>query len=281
MTARVHSAASARVNLHVEDTGGNQDPIILIHGWPLSAAAWKGQVPVLRQAGYRVIAYDRRGFGRSDKPKTGYDYDTLAADLKQVIDERGLKNITLVGFSMGGGEVARYIANYAGQSIRAAVFAAAVPPYLYQSADNPDGPMSQSLVDHFLNGLNHDRTAFFKEFIQLFYSAKQTLTVSQDECAHALALAEQAGHEAAIACVKSFALTDFRQDLAKVKLPTLVIHGDADAAVPFAGSGARTHQAIGGSHLTVIGQGPHGINVSHADRFNQALLDFLQTVKSN
>ena len=280
MPTRAQQTSASAVKLHIEDTGGNHDPVVLIHGWPLSGESWKAQVLALCEEGYRVVTYDRRGFGRSAKPETGYDYDTLAADLKQVIDARGLKNVTLVGFSMGGGEVARYLANYAGEAIRAVVYAAAVPPYLFQSADNPDGPLTQQDVDHFLNGLHTDRDRFFADFIRLFYSADHSLTVSQQECEHALTLAKQSGHAAAIACVKAFALTDFRQDLTKIVLPTLVIHGDADAAVPLAGSGARTHKAIPGSRLSVIPKGPHGINVSHAERFNQVLLDFLRSTRS-
>ncbi|KAF1014209.1 MAG: Non-heme bromoperoxidase BPO-A2 [Stenotrophomonas maltophilia] len=268
--------AASRVRLHVEDSGGTGRPIILIHGWPLSADAWKPQVPVLRDAGYRVIAYDRRGFGRSDKPADGYEYDTLAADLAGIIEDLDLKDVSLVGFSMGGGEVARYNANHGEDPLHSVVFASAVPPYLLKSADNPDGPLPQEKADQMREGLEKDREAFFDGFTNDFFSANGQLKVTESQRKEAIALCHQSDQTAALGCMKAFATTDFRADLKKVSVPTLVLHGDSDATVPFEGSGKRTHAAISGSELVVLKDPPHGCNTSHADDFNLALLNFLK-----
>lgn len=264
------------VRLHVEDSGGTGRPVILIHGWPLSADSWKAQVPVLRDAGYRVIAYDRRGFGRSDKPADGYDYDTLAADLAGLIEERDLKDVSLVGFSMGGGEVARYIGNHGEDRLHSVVFASAVPPYLLKGDDNPEGPLTQDAAEAMASGLKADREAFFEQFTKNFFSAKGKLKVTEAQRQEAITLAHQSDQAAALGCQKAFGTTDFREDLKKVTVPTLVLHGDSDATVPFEGSGKRTHQAIAGSEVVVLEDAPHGCNVSHADDFNLALLNFLK-----
>ena len=267
--------AAARVRLHVEDTGGNGRPVVLIHGWPLSAESWKAQVPVLKDAGYRVVAYDRRGFGRSDKPADGYEYDTLADDLAGVIDDLKLQDVTLVGFSMGGGEVARYIARHGQQRLHSVVFAAAVPPYLLQTPDNPDGPLTQAKADEMRQGLESDRAAFFDGFTTGFFSANGVLKVSEKQRQEAIALCEQSDQTAALGCMNAFATTDFREDLKKVTVPTLVLHGDSDGTVPYAGSGKRTHAAIAGSEAVVLKDAPHGCNASHAEQFNAALVAFL------
>ncbi|WP_303637722.1 alpha/beta fold hydrolase [Stenotrophomonas tuberculopleuritidis] len=268
--------SASTVRLHIEDTGGSGRPVILIHGWPLSAEAWKAQVPLLRDAGYRVISYDRRGFGRSDKPADGYDYDTLAADLAGVIDERNLRDVTLIGFSMGGGEVARYIANHGEDRLHSVVFASAVPPYLLKTGDNPEGLLSQDKADAMREGLEKDREAFFDGFTRDFFSADGKLMVTEDERQAAIALCHQSDQTAALGCMKAFATTDFRADLRKVTVPTLVLHGDSDATVPFEGSGQRTHAAIAGSEVVVLKNAPHGCNTSHTEAFNLALLAFLK-----
>lgn len=268
--------SAPRVRLHVEETGGDGRPVVLIHGWPLSAEAWKPQMPALRDAGYRVIAYDRRGFGRSEKPESGFDYDTLAEDLAALIDERGLRDVTLVGFSMGGGEVARYIARHGEERLRSVVFAAAVPPYLMKGADNPNGPLTPEKAKQMEDGLKADRTEFFDGFTRDFFSADGVLKVSEAQRQEAIALCHQSDQAAALGCMQAFATTDFRDDLTKIGVPTLVLHGDADATVPFEGSGQRTHAAIAGSELVVLRDAPHGCNTSHADDFNAALLAFLR-----
>lgn len=263
--------------LHVDDTGGDGRPVVLIHGWPLSAESWSEQVPALRQAGYRVVAHDRRGFGRSDKPNGGYDYDTLAEDVQWILTSRDLRDATLVGFSMGGGEVARYMTRFGVERLRSVVFAAAVPPYLLETDDNPDGPLTTEQAAQMEAGLKDDREAFFEQFTTQFFSARGVLRVTEAQRQEALALCRQADQKAALACMESFGTTDFRPDLATVSIPTLVVHGDADAIVPLEGSGARTHAAIPHSELVVLTGAPHGCNVSHAAAFNAALLAFLAT----
>jgi len=274
----VAKAANAdKVRLHIEDTGGGGRPLVLIHGWPLSAQAWDSQVSVLQAAGYRVVAYDRRGFGRSDKPESGYSYDTLADDLQRVIDQCELQDMTLVGFSMGGGEVARYIARCGESRLHSVVFASAVPPYLMKTADNPEGPLTPEKAQEKKQALGRDRSAYFEQFTQDFFSARGVLQVSESQRGDAMALCLQSGQRAALACMDSFGTTDFRDDLKKVSVPTLVIHGDADAIVPIEGSGLRTHRAVAHSRLVRISGAPHGLNVSHAPAFNDALLTFLHT----
>lgn len=268
--------ASEPITIFTEDTGGTGRPVILIHGWPLSGEAWSKQVPALREAGYRVITYDRRGFGRSGKPASGFDYDTLAADLAGLIEDRDLSDVTLVGFSMGGGEVARYVGTYGEDKLRSVVFAAAVPPYLMQGPDNPDGPLTKEKAAEMEEGLRTDRATFFDGFTKDFFSANGELKVTEGERQDAIALCQQSDQAAALGCMEAFGTTDFRQDLPRITVPTLVIHGDADGIVPLEGSGARTHAAVQGSELIVIEDAPHGFNVSHADQFNAALIDFLR-----
>lgn len=264
------------VRLHIEDHGGSGRPVVLIHGWPLTADAWTSQVSELRAAGYRVVAYDRRGFGRSDKPDSDYSYDTLTDDLQRVMDQCGLQDATLVGFSMGGGEVARYVARYGPARLHSVVFAAAVPPCLMQSPDNPDGPLTTATAREKREGLVQDRSAYFEQFTRAFFSANGLLQVTEAQRAEALAMCQQSAQHAALACMDSFATTDFRDDLKVVKLPTLVIHGDADAIVPIEGSGLRTHRAVPHSTLVRVPGAPHGFSVSHAPVFNAALLRFLR-----
>lgn len=269
--------SSHRVRLHVEDSGGEGRPVVLIHGWPLSAASWEAQTGPLRDAGFRVVAYDRRGFGRSEKPEDGFDYDTLADDLAGVLEDLDLQDATLVGFSMGGGEVARYVARHGQARLHSVVFAAAVPPYLRKSDDNPEGPLTDAKAKDMEAGLRADREAFFDQFTRDFFSANGELKVSEAQRQQAIALCLQSDQKAALGCMQAFATTDFRADLEKVTLPTLVVHGDSDATVPFEGSGKRTHAAIAGSELVVLADAPHGCNVSHAGEFNAALLAFLAT----
>ncbi|OBK15719.1 bromoperoxidase [Mycobacterium asiaticum] len=261
--------------LHVDDTGGDGRPVVLIHGWPLSGESWSLQVPVLVDAGYRVITYDRRGFGRSDKPLTGYSYDALAGDLNGLLETLDVRDVTLVGFSMGGGEVARYIATMGEERLRSVVFAAAVTPYLLHTATNPDGPLSKTQAAKMAAALTANQNSFYEEFITEFFSAEGELKVGEAQRQDALALCRQASKPAALACLAAFGASDFRADLGNVTVPTLVVHGDADATIPFEGSGKRTHELISGSQLHVIAGAPHGCNTSHPDEFNRALLSFL------
>ncbi|MCY0386587.1 alpha/beta hydrolase [Robbsia sp. Bb-Pol-6] len=264
------------VELHYEDYGSGK-PVVLIHGWPLSGRSWEAQVPALVGAGHRVITYDRRGFGASSQPWSGYDYDTFAADLHALVTHLDLHDATLVGFSMGGGEVARYIATYGTERVAKAVFAAAVPPYLYKSADNPEGGLDDAAIAQFESGVTGDRLAFLEAFSKAFFSVDGALLVSEAQRAHACQVAAFASPKGTLDCIGAFARTDFRQDLAKIAIPTLIIHGDSDGTVPLGVSGARTHKAILGSTLAVIAGAPHGLNLSHPKEFNAHLLRFLAT----
>ena len=270
-----HHGILKDVNLHVDDTGGVGRAVVLIHGWPLSGESWSEQIPALTAAGFRVISYDRRGFGRSDKPKSGYDYDTLTDDLQAILETLNVTDATLVGFSMGGGEVARYVSRFGEERLHSVVFASAVPPFMQQQADNPDGPLTEELANGMTEGLKADPASFYDGFTVQFFTANGELKVTEAQRQDALRLANQADKNAALQAMAAFGSTDFREDLPKVTVPTLVIHGDGDGVVPFEGSGARTHATITGSDLHVVVGGPHGINVSHANEFNAALLAFL------
>jgi pimeloyl-ACP methyl ester carboxylesterase len=270
-----HHGLFKDTNLHVDDVGGRGRPVVLIHGWPMSGESWSAQVPVLQQAGYRVITYDRRGFGRSDKPRSGYDYDTMTNDLHTLLEALDLTDATLVGFSMGGGEVARYFSKFGADRLRSVVFAAAVPPFLATSDDNPDGPLAPAQAEEMASALRADRDVFFDQFTTQFFSVDGELKVTQPQRQEAIALCRQSDQTAALACMEAFGTTDFRDDLPRVSVPALIIHGDGDGIVPFEGSGQRTHAAIAGSELHVIAGAPHGCNLSHAKEFNQALLNFL------
>jgi pimeloyl-ACP methyl ester carboxylesterase len=270
-----HHGIFKDTNLHVDDFGGSGRPVVLIHGWPLSGESWKAQVPAISAAGYRVVTYDRRGFGRSDKPKHGYTYDTLTEDLHTLLEALDLNDVTLVGFSMGGGEVARYFSQYGSDRLHSVVFASAVPPYLMHTPGNPDGPLAPTEAAKMTAALTADQDSFYDDFTTQFFSANGQLKVTEAQRQEAIAMAEQADKAASLACMAAFANTDFRDDLIKVNVPTLVIHGAADATVPFEGSGQRTHEAIAGSELHVIADAPHGCNVSHPDEWNRVVIDFL------
>ncbi len=262
-------------NLKVRDSGGDGRPVVLIHGWPLSGLSWSEQTGPLTDAGYRVLAYDRRGFGESD-PGDKYDYDSLADDLDNILTELDLSDVTLVGFSMGGGEVARYASKHGEDRLHSVVFAGAIPPFLLKSDDNPDGPLTEEAAKGMRDGLEEDRDGFFDDFMTTFFSVGDDLKVSDEQRQNALTMCKQSNEEAALGCMDAFSRTDFRDDLPKITVPTLVIHGDSDVIVPFEGSGQRTHDAIEGSELVVIEGAPHGFNVSHASEFNEALLAFLE-----
>ena len=271
-----HSGLFKNTDLHVDDTGGAGRTVVLIHGWPLSGEAFSDNVPALQQAGYRVVTYDRRGFGRSDKGKVkDYTYDTLAEDLHTLLTELDLREVTLVGFSMGGGEVARYATKYGSERLHSVVFASAVPPYMEETGDNPDGPLSKEMAADMTAQLTEDQDAFYDQFTTDFFTANGEMKVSEAKRQDALTLAKQADKKAALACLAAFGTTDFREDLPNVTVPALILHGAADGVVPFEGSGARTHAALGGSELHVIAGAPHGCNVSHVNEWNTAVVEFL------
>jgi non-heme chloroperoxidase len=264
------------VDIHFEDHGGDGRPVVLIHGWPLSGASWSDQVPALAEAGYRVVTYDRRGFGESGKPgaDSGYDYDTLTTDLDALMTHLDLQDATLVGFSMGGGEVARYVGSHGEDRLLSIVFAAALPPCLLKDEAHPDGAVDMETVAGWQGALRGDRDGFLDGFLTNFFSAGGELKVTPEQRQAALDLAAQADLYAAAECIASW-VTDFTGDLAKVTVPTLVIHGDGDAIVPIEVSGQRTHETVAGSELHVVADGPHGVNTSHSEEFNQTLLAFL------
>jgi non-heme chloroperoxidase len=265
------------IYLHFEDSGGDGRPVVLIHGWPLSGEAWAHQVSALRDAGYRVITYDRRGFGASDKPGSGYDYDTLADDLDGLVRGLDLSDATLVGFSMGGGEVARYIGRHGTGALHSVVFAGAVPPFLLKTDDNPGGGLGEEDVEGMQQQAREDREGFLDGFATNFFTAGDEVTVEEKDRQEWLRLAGQACDEGLVGCIAAFGLTDFRADLEAIDVPTLVLHGDQDAIVPHEVSGRRTADSVEGAREVVVEGAPHGFNVSHASDFNRALLDFLQT----
>ena len=231
------------VELHVTDQGTGA-PVVLIHGWPLSGRSWEAQVPALVDAGHRVVTYDRRGFGQSSQPWTGYDYDTFAADLDALMTQLDLRDATLVGFSMGGGEVVRYLSRYGSDRVARAVLAGAVPPYLYKSDDNPEGGLDDATIEQFETGVRTDRPAFLEGFATAFFSAGGTLAVSEAQARYAVSLAEPASPKGTLDCIAAFGRTDFRSDVASITVPTLVIHGDSDGIVAVRG----LRQAVGGAH---------------------------------
>jgi non-heme chloroperoxidase len=274
-TFTVGSENDHPIELYYEDHGAGR-PVVLIHGWPLSGRSWENQVPALVDAGYRVVAYDRRGFGRSSQPWGGYDYDTFAADLDGLLAHLDLRDVTLVGFSMGGGEVARYIGRYGTDRVAQAVLAAAVPPYLYKSEDNPHGALDDATIAAFEAGVRADRIAFVDGFVTNFFAVGDKLDlVSEPQRVYNRDIAAFASAKGTLDCIAAFGRTDFRPDLAAFTVPTLVIHGDSDAIVPFEASGKRSHEAISGSQLVLVDAAPHGLNVTHAEQFNRSLLDFL------
>ncbi|HEX6470421.1 MAG TPA: alpha/beta hydrolase [Streptosporangiaceae bacterium] len=273
----VSDAERTPVKLYYEDHGSGR-PVVLVHGWPLSGRSWERQIPALIDDGYRVITYDRRGFGWSSQPWEGYDYDTLAADLHHLIEHLDLTEAALVGFSMGGGEVARYVGKYGTGRVAHAVLAAAVPPYLYRTADNPEGGIDAATLTGFHDAIRTDRIAFLEEFVTTFFSVRgRTDLVSEPLRRYNVAVAAGASPKGTLDCATAFTKTDFRQDLTAFSIPTMVIHGDSDAVVPFEASGRRTAQAIDGSKLVLVRDAPHGHNVTHAETFNAELLTFLRS----
>ncbi len=256
---------------------GSGDPVVLIHGWPLSHRMWESQILALVSAGHRVIAYDRRGFGRSSQPWEGYDYDTFAADLKKLLDHVGVAKADLVGFSMGGGEVARFIGTNGTEQVGKAVLMSAVTPYMSRSDDNPDG-VDPSVFEGMLDGLTKNRPDFLQGFIKNFYNFDDgTSPLTQANIDFDWSIAVEASPNATLGCVRAFASTDFRADLQKFDVPTLVLHGDDDRIVPFEVSGQKAQEQVEGSELVIIKGGPHGITASHADQVNQALIEFLKS----
>jgi non-heme chloroperoxidase len=266
---------SGSIDLYYEDHGEGP-PVVLIHGYPLSGRAWDKQLPVLLQAGHRVITYDRRGFGKSSQPVSGYDYDTFAADLNVLLTELDLTDVTLAGHSMGTGEVTRYLGAYGSARITRGVLISPIPPFLLQAGDNPEG-LPGSLFDGFAEAAKADGPAWMKGFLDNFYNfdllggtlvSDQAFQASWND-------ATAASAAAAVACIATWG-TDFRADLPKIDVPMLVIQGDADRILPFPKTGQRLPGLISDMQLVVISGGPHAIAWTHASQVNEALLTFLK-----
>lgn len=260
--------------LYYEDFGSGQ-PIILIHGWPLSGKSWEAQVPVLLNLGFRVISYDRRGFGKSSVTESGYDYDSLAGDLHEIITQLELKNVILFGFSMGGGEVVRYLTNYGAENVDKIALISSIIPLVKQKEDNPDGVSEEELAG-ILTQLKTDRVAFLEGFHKNFYNVNLLNNpVSQKQLDYDWSMASQASPIATIKAAESWAETDFRTELRNVTVKTLIVHGDADQIVPIKTAGEQAAKGIANNIYKVIEGGPHGLNVTHAEELNEILVDFL------
>jgi non-heme chloroperoxidase len=275
-TVTVGQENSSDIEIYYEDHGAGQ-PVVLIHGYPLSGRAWDRQVPALLQAGYRVITYDRRGFGKSSQPTTGYDYDTFAADLAALLDHLDLHDAVLAGHSMGTGEVTRYLASYGPARVAKGVLIAPIPPFLLQTPDNPDG-VPEGLFDGFAAAARADTPAWMKGFLDNFYNV-DTLrgTLISDQAWQASwNLAVTASATAAVACIATWT-TDFRADLPEIGVPVLVVQGDADQVLPLDKTGQRLPGLIKDVQLVVVEGGPHAIPWTHAAQVNTALLDFLRS----
>jgi len=263
------------IELFYEDYGSGR-PIVLLHGWPLSHRSWEKQVPVMLGEGFRVIMYDRRGFGGSSKPASDYNYDVLSDDLHKLLISLDLHDAVLVGFSMGGGEVARYLSVHGSGRVSKAVFISAIPPFLLKTPDNPAG-VDGAVFDHIKQAILKDRLAFLSEFFNDFYNYDgcDDDRISEEVLRFSWHIGAGASFKGTYDCVSAW-LTDFRKDLAMIDIPTLIIHGDADRICPFAATGKRTHEAVKGSNLVVIRGGPHGLIWTHGGEVNNALLSFLK-----
>jgi non-heme chloroperoxidase len=261
--------------LYVKDWGKGR-PVILMHDWPLSSDSWDDGAMALAEAGFRAIAYDRRGFGRSGQPWAGYDYDTLADDLAAVIEQTGAKDATIIGFSMGGGEVARYMSRHSGKNVSQAALIASVVPYMLKTADNPHG-VDEAIFDKMTQGMKEDRAHFFAGFFKDFFGVGTLSSpVSKELLEWARAVSLQAGLKPTLACAKAFATTDFRPDLAAFSVPTLIIHGTADKTVPIDTSGREAAKGIKNSTFIEYDGAPHGLFATHKEQLVKDLLEFLK-----
>jgi len=275
-TVTVGQENGSDIEIHYEDHGAGQ-PVVLIHGYPLSGRAWDKQVPALLDAGYRVITYDRRGFGQSSQPVTGYDYNTFAADLSMLMERLDLHDAVLVGHSMGTGEVTRYLGIRGSARVAKGVLVAPIPPFLLQTADNIEG-VPQGLFDGFVQAAAADAPAWMKGFLENFYNYDTLagILVSEQAFQASWNLAVTASATAAVACIGTWA-TDFRADLPEIDVPILVIQGDADQVLPLGKTGQRLPALLKDARLTVVEGGPHAIPWTHAAQVNTALLDFIRS----
>ncbi|MEO2071399.1 MAG: alpha/beta hydrolase [Zunongwangia sp.] len=264
------------IKLFYEDYGKGK-PVILIHGWPLSHRMWEYQIETLVNEGFRVIAYDRRGFGDSDKPWEEYNYDILAKDLHDIIEKLTLTQVSIIGFSMGGGEVARYIGKYGTKKLLKAGLISAVPPYMLKTKDNPEG-IEEDIFEGFKKEIRKDRAAFLENFGQQFVNFEENKDkVSKQQLHYCWTIATKASAKATLDCIDAFGYTDFREDLKKFDIPTLVVHGDADEIVPIKTAGEKSDNMLSNSTYKVIEGGPHGIVFTHKEQVNKIVVDFLKS----
>ena len=262
------------VNIYYEDLGKGK-PLVFIHGWPLSGAMWEYQVTELTGKGFRCVTYDRRGFGRSDKPYSGYDYDTMAGDLKTLLDELDLEDVTLIGFSMGGGEIAKYFKHYSDAHITKVVLVSSVLPYMLKTDDNPDG-VPQAIFDDIAKGIKDDRPAFMENFAKIFFGvARANPPVSDAFLANNLARVMEASPIATLECVNAFASTDFREDVVKINVPTLIIHGDGDKIVPIKATGERSAELIKDASFIIYPDAAHGLWYTEKEQLNKDIFGFV------
>jgi non-heme chloroperoxidase len=270
---------SSPITIHYEDVGSGQ-PVVLIHGFPLSGRSWEKQIPPLLVAGFRVITYDRRGFGQSSQPSVGYDYDTFAADLDKLLTELDLRDAVIAGFSMGGGEVARYLGTYGSERISRAAILSGIPPFLLKTLETPNA-VDQDVFDDIQAAIAADRFAYLTAFYKDFYNLDELrgTRISEEAVRDSWNVAASASPVATYACPPTWH-TDFRADLAKLDVPTLVVHGTADRILPIEATSERTHELVADSHYVVIDGAPHGCLWTHADEVNRALLEFLARDRS-
>ncbi|MCX5071708.1 alpha/beta hydrolase [Streptomyces sp. NBC_00513] len=271
---KVTEGDPAPVELYYEDHGRGR-PVVLIHGWPLNGASWERQTAALLAAGHRVVTYDRRGFGRSDQPCDGYEYDTFAADLNAVLTSLDLRDAVLVGFSMGSGEVTRYLGTYGSERIAKAVMIGVVPPFLLKTEDNPGG-VDAGVFRGIEEAIRADRFAFLTAFLADFYNVDVLggERISEEAVRASWNVAAGASAKGTLDCVRAW-LTDFRADLPRIDVPTLIIHGDADRTLPIEATAIPLSKEIAGAELHVVEGGPHGLTWTHADEVNAALLAFI------
>ncbi len=264
----------ADIGIYYEDHGSGP-PVVLIHGYPLNGHSWERQERVLLQAGYRVIAYDRRGFGQSSQPVTGYDYDTFAADLNVLLKHLDLTDVVLCGFSMGTGEVTRYLGSYGSARVRKAAMFGVIPPFLLKTGDNPEG-VDGKVFEDIKAAIVADRYAYFQDFLNNFYNVDKLggTRISDRAWQNSFIVAAGASAYATYACVDTW-LTDFRADLPKIDVPTLVVHGTEDRILPYEATAKRLPGLIKDLRLVTVEGGPHNIGWTHPDEVNTALLDFL------
>ena len=266
---------SEDIAINYEEYGAGR-PVVLIHGWPLSHQAWEPQIETLVSNGFRVISYDRRGFGDSSKPETGYEYDTFADDLHQIITQLSLTDVSLVGFSMGGGEVVRYLSRYGSDNIKSVALIASIIPLVKQKEDNPAG-VPQEVLDGIVAQIKENREGFLKYFVETFYNySPENQTVTEEQIEKDWATAKSSLPTATLQAALAWMDTDFREETKKIKVPTLIIHGDADNLVPIATASQQAAEMIADNEFKIYKDGPHGLNLTHKEQFNKDLVAFLK-----